>query len=78
MSPTPRPATKERAAYEAIRSAIISGGLQPGQQVSVHPPLHDAPPSRRRGSIRWLTMSATVPASTTQKARITTMACTTG
>lgn len=35
MSPTPRPATKERAAYEAIRSAIISGGLQPGQQVSI-------------------------------------------
>ncbi|MDY3619526.1 GntR family transcriptional regulator [Agathobaculum sp.] len=33
MSPTPR--TKEYAAYEAIRAAIISGELQPGQQVSI-------------------------------------------
>ena len=67
----PHQADQDQRRHEA-------GDNQPGQQVSVHPPLHDAPPSRRRGSIRWLTMSATVPASTTQKARITTMACTTG
>lgn len=35
MSPTPRPITKELAAYQAIRAAIISGELQPGQQVSI-------------------------------------------
>ena len=46
-------------------------------QISVQA-LHASPPSRRRGSIRWLMRSATVPASTTQKARMTTMAWTTG
>lgn len=35
MSNPSRPATKEHAAYQAIRSAIIDGRLVPGQKVSI-------------------------------------------
>ena len=59
--------------WEAVRQALEEEEAR--QQVAVHGlSPHDAPPSRRRGSIRWFAMSAAAPASTTQKARITTMA----
>ena len=52
---------------------------QSGQQIAVHTLLfHASPPSCKRESIRALIKSANVPAITTQKARITTIACTTG
>ena len=35
MSSASQPATKEHAAYQAIRSAIIDGRLAPGQKVSI-------------------------------------------
>ena len=58
-----------------------AGKNQPRRQIeaAVHPFFHCASPPRfSRGSMRRLITSASVPASTTHRARITTMTCTTG
>ena len=77
------PARKSRIMTEGERTTIAfheSGhDDQSGQQIFVYLFFHVlSPPSLSRGSIYWFSRSASVPARTTQKARMTTIACTTG